>query len=636
MKGGSRLGLAAAMALCLAGMTRAADEARVKEAIGRGLNYLRAQQREDGSWPFPSKGKGATALAALTLLECGAPVEDAAVQKAAAIVRQAAVEETQTYAIATTILFLDRLHDPRDDLIIQWLSVRLMRGQQADECWGYDCLPPLDEELRQLRANVRARTEGIGEPNAAGEPESPGGLPTDIEAQIRKIKINLRGRKLETGASRNRTDHSNTQFAVLALWVARRRGMPVEGVLRLVAKHFRDVQNADGGWSYLDPLGGQGPLPSEMGGTCAALLGLTLGHASNRAVLRTPGVAGDRGSRATGSVSRDPAIVLGLQYLGSLIGPPLDKKIVPSSTPHHYYAMLWSLERVAVVYGLPTIGHKDWYSWGAQMILASQEQDGSWDRTRTREDPGGKGEPSMPIPDTCFALLFLRRSNLVQDLTDVLRGHMKDPGKAALRAGGVGGATPLPAPISGASGKQEPFPPLSLPPPRPGTSGSSGTVTPEPVAPVETRKLVDRLLQAGPDQQIQLIEAYREGKGGAFTEALGDAIRRLEGETRERARDALAVRLTRMSAETLRDKMRDDNAEVRGAACLAAGMREDPKQVPDLIGMLRDADPRVVQAAHVALKNLTGEDFGPKPGATAMARAAAIRKWAAWWQRHQK
>ena len=42
----------------------------------------------------------------------------------------------------------------------------------------------------------------------------------------------------------------------------------------------------------------------------------------------------------------------------------------------HYY--LWSLERVAVAYGLETIGKKNWYDWGADILVATQEMNGSW------------------------------------------------------------------------------------------------------------------------------------------------------------------------------------------------------------------------------------------------------------------
>jgi hypothetical protein len=70
---------------------------------------------------------------------------------------------------------------------------------------------------------------------------------------------------------------------------------------------------------------------------------------------------------------------------------------------------LWAVERVAVVYGLRTIKGKDWYSWGVRVLLPTQNADGSWvDRY------------SGPI-NTCFALLFLQRVNVVEDLTEKLK-----------------------------------------------------------------------------------------------------------------------------------------------------------------------------------------------------------------------
>ena len=71
---------------------------------------------------------------------------------------------------------------------------------------------------------------------------------------------------------------------------------------------------------------------------------------------------------------------------------------------------LWSLERVGVVYNLQKVGNVDWYAWGSAVIVDFQNpNDGSW--------RAGNG----PIPDTCFALLFLKRVNVVEDLTSKLR-----------------------------------------------------------------------------------------------------------------------------------------------------------------------------------------------------------------------
>ena len=87
------------------------------------------------------------------------------------------------------------------------------------------------------------------------------------------------------------------------------------------------------------------------------------------------------------------------------------------------YYTLWSVERVAVAYDLKTIGNKDWYAFGSDVLLATQKIDGSW----AADFPGGV--------DTCFALLFLRKANLAADLTTVLKGRVHDPDHAELKAG---------------------------------------------------------------------------------------------------------------------------------------------------------------------------------------------------------
>ena len=80
--------------------------------------------------------------------------------------------------------------------------------------------------------------------------------------------------------------------------------------------------------------------------------------------------------------------------------------------------LAWSWQRetgrtpISLLYDLKTIGDFDWYAWGAELILANQQADGGW-RERI---PG--------IPDTCFALLFLRRANLIKDLTERLQGSL--------------------------------------------------------------------------------------------------------------------------------------------------------------------------------------------------------------------
>src|SRR5262249_38945041 len=133
--------------------------------------------------------------------------------------------------------------------------------------------------------------------------------------------------------------------------------------------------------------------------------------------------------KPTGKPFGRPNLPPGGQPNQGLGGPPIAARFIPGQIPiprfdslDQGYYFLWSLERVAVAYGLETIGSKDWYAWGAEILLQTQETNGSW---QGRYADGGV--------DTCFALLFLRRANLAKDLTASLRGKVSDPGEVHLR-----------------------------------------------------------------------------------------------------------------------------------------------------------------------------------------------------------
>ena len=87
--------------------------------------------------------------------------------------------------------------------------------------------------------------------------------------------------------------------------------------------------------------------------------------------------------------------------------------------PNLYF--LWSVERVGVLCNLKTIGGKDWYPWGVDLLLPAQRADGSW---------LGTGNGGAPVIDTSMALLFLKRSDLLPDLRERLQKRLiiTDPG----------------------------------------------------------------------------------------------------------------------------------------------------------------------------------------------------------------
>ena len=110
---------------------RAVDPDEVQQAVEQGVLFLKHGQLEDGTW-MTSHKVGATALIAVTLLECDVEAADPAVQRAAAAVRKGADDESQTYDIALAIIFLDRLGEKQDQPLIATLSKRLLLGQNSE------------------------------------------------------------------------------------------------------------------------------------------------------------------------------------------------------------------------------------------------------------------------------------------------------------------------------------------------------------------------------------------------------------------------------------------------------------------------------------------------------------------------
>jgi hypothetical protein len=200
-------------------------------------------------------------------------------------------------------------------------------------------------------------------------------------------------------------DNSNTQFAMLALWVARRHGVPMERTLSLVDHRFQSSQNEDGGWGYQYDGFLAKTKPSM---TCVGLLGLAIGHGFAQEIAAAN--KNKRDGNNPKQPEQDAAIQRGLKMLGQFVDHPTGKRVGRGPVDLYF---LWSVERVGVLYNLKTIGNKDWYGWATEVLLANQNANGSW---WTR----GYHQSTTTI-DTCLALLILKRTNLVQDLTENLR-----------------------------------------------------------------------------------------------------------------------------------------------------------------------------------------------------------------------
>ncbi len=439
---------------------------KAKKAIEQGVTYLKKRllgseklyYHGDGTGPHV----GAAALAGLTLLECGVSPDHPAVNRAVEIVYHGEENFTgksgeirYSYSLALSVLFLDGLVNrqiPDTDKSkhkakIRRLALQLIAAQHDIGGWGYHCqtLSHADEQrlLNQLNTGT-----------------------------FRPGKFEVVG-----GYQKPYRDNSIAQFATLALWSARKHGIPVTRSLLLEEQRYRKSQREDGSWNYRDPVEDElgrvivSPVDTQRDATtCAGLIGLAIGRAIREEAKEAQGPKGNKKSAKKYDITKeDKQIRKGLEFVGRVIGMEdklptelklkrhrhtekldhLNKQLLEARGGAHakdiqkkirqldndelatgilfgsdawgdlYF--LWCVERMAMVYGLDKIEGKDWYKWGAEIIIKNQQQDGSW----KERFPG--------VPDTCFALLFLKRANVVQDLTDKLRSLMarlNQPGPA--------------------------------------------------------------------------------------------------------------------------------------------------------------------------------------------------------------
>jgi hypothetical protein len=394
------------------------DAERIEAAIANGVKYLKEQQKADGTWPsYEQHSNGLAALAGLALLEAKVPVTDPVIQRVAERIRSNGQALRYNYDASLAILFLDRLGDPKDRQLIQTIATRLVATQTENGGWSYELRTLSAQEIDQYNGRLRAhwpwsasrpRPAGYAaKPTIASEnkdgkktPPAKGEMPP---INLRQLPVELlvwnRGLNPLTGAEVG--DNSNTQFAVLGLWTARRYDIAAECPLLLSYYRFVLTQSPnDAGWAY-----GPGTASTNTM-TCAGLLALGVGSGI------APGNA----------KAKDPAIDRALNLLAQSVGnPSKDPDAVPEMQNMYF---LWSVERVGVLFDLKTIGGKDWYAWGAQILVKNQHGDGHW---VGKESPGGGRSDCV---DTCFALLFLKRANLLPDLTEHLRLQMviRDPG----------------------------------------------------------------------------------------------------------------------------------------------------------------------------------------------------------------
>lgn len=596
---------------CLHGAT----PEEIAAAIKRGTQYLKGTvtdgfvSQQDTTKDFTP---GEVALAGLALLESGLTPEDETLKYITSKVRQDSYTQYRTYNIACCLLFLDRLGEAKDTPLIQLLGARLAVGQRPNGGWSYSCISePPAAVVEDLKKRLRADSD-VSKPADGGTAK--------LHPEVERHALTLRRAPPEPDEDDPNAqgailpeDNSNTQFALLGLWAARRHGLNVEQNLLAVERRFLATQLPNGAWGYHGGPDARYPEPKPSM-TCAGLLAIATGLARRDELTAQPAPNTQPAPKGKGAFPGNKGLPPNLQLaarrglmalattLEGLRGQGINQNHFPWGTADVYY--LWSVERVCMIYQLEKLAGVDWYAVGSDTLVKAQQQDGSW---RFK---------SFPVAGTSLALLFLNKTNLLRDLRAVKGEEYNELRTRDFPTQGKKVPSPQPAPKD-----LNPKSSSSLPPSLP-------EVPDDPAL-----RLATELVRSSEAEWSVRLNQLRDEKGTTFTRALVIAANRLDGVRKASVRDALAERLTRMTAATLREMLNSEEPELRRAAALACGMKDDPSHIPDLILLVRDDNTAVWPAARAALKSLTGQDFGPAPNSSADQRQQAAKAWQAWYER---
>ena len=318
----------------LPSLANAQSQREIEEARKKGLDYIKSQQLDDGSWEFEGHEVGITALCAIALVENGMPVTDPVIENAHTFVKDNIKEQRQTYDLALAIIMLSRLDERGNKKAIRDCAARLVVGQLTSGGWSYTC--------------PKATSLVLTNPDDRPAPKVGGG------------------------------DNSCTQFAVLGLWTASRIGINISDTMARVADRFAESQNEDGGWPYRHP--GEEVEASKGSMTFAGLFCLTVARATKLKQEKRRGDS-DRTKDEGKTLREDPIFSKALAKAGAY---------AKGGDSARYY--LWSMERMGVMLGQDKFADVDWFKKGAGVLLRTQGKDGSWKDSR-----GGLHETSFAV-----------------------------------------------------------------------------------------------------------------------------------------------------------------------------------------------------------------------------------------------
>jgi hypothetical protein len=176
-------------------------------------------------------------------------------------------------------------------------------------------------------------------------------------------------------------DRSNSQYGVLGVWAAEQAGADIpQKYWEMVDKGWKSAQRNDGGWNYHTDNGDAATNIGTATMTCAGVASLFITQDYLLRIKKWDACAG-----GTFNVNIENGLKYVEKHISELIGGG------------NYYGM-YGVERIATASGRRYFGAVDWFEAGADYAVKQQD-------ARIGSFSGKYG----PIPDSCFAMLFLSR-----------------------------------------------------------------------------------------------------------------------------------------------------------------------------------------------------------------------------------
>jgi hypothetical protein len=370
---------------------------RVDRAITKGAEWVANRQAPDGSFKHQAYDQnwpgGVTALCMLALLESETNVWSDSIVKGMQALKRA--DLNRVYSAALGIMAMESYRVPQEERRARregrevkklvrkltkeekaWVQKRLdliVNGRQFD-AWGYPGTPPPDTSGTWPGdlSNTQYALLGIKSASRCM-------VKTDDEVLMRILRIVLKAQEREGPRFKLVVKREETKDGY-----GRDYARPVE-VRGWRYKWPVTVKRGNSTQTY-NPQPDDKPSGSM---TCAGIACLAIVHSELYK------------NRRYRSKMRDvqKAIDDGFGWLAK----NWDVESNPGGKREWHFYYLYGLERAGILANRKWIGEHDWYREGAEYLLARQGGGGAWS--------GGS------IVNTCFALLFLKRSTMPVTLT---------------------------------------------------------------------------------------------------------------------------------------------------------------------------------------------------------------------------